>query len=226
MYRFPKPETVSVYEEYYATTFIDVVGIVGGTLGLFIGFAFYDTVLLLFDYFLMLLEKIKAFRSWMKSRNLKKPSPTNKKPPKDLGFVSVPKNLIKKPKIVQNKIQDVTKTPIPNSKDPPTSNGPPKKPKPGQNKVEDVPKPKKVDTQEPNAIQPKNLSKKPKVVMNESLDVMKTPSPNPNDPPTSNGPTNNGPTKKPEPGQTKIEDVSKPKEADTKEPKAIQNVPT
>ena len=212
---------MSVYEEYYATTFIDVVGIVGGTLGLFIGFAFYDTVLLLFDYFLMFLEKIKAFRSWMKSRNPKKPSPTKKKPPKDLRFVSVPKNLIKKPKTVQNKIQDATKPPIPNSTDLPTSNGPPKKPKPGQNKVEDVPKPEKVDIPEPNTIQPKNHSKKPKIVQNESQDATKTPRPDPNDQKTSNGPT-----KKPEPGQNKIGDVPKPKEVDTNEPKAIQNVPT
>ena len=203
---------MSVYEEYYATTFIDVVGIVGGTLGLFIGFAFYDTILMLFDYFLMLLEKIKAFRSWMKSRNLKKPSPTNKKPPK---------NLFKKSEIVQNKIQDVPKAPSPNTKASPTSNGPPKKPKPGQNKVEDVPKPEKVDIPEPNTIQPKNHSKKPKIVQNESQDATKTPRPDPNDQKTSNGPT-----KKPEPGQNKIGDVPKPKEVDTNEPKAIQNVPT
>ena len=197
---------MSVYEEYYATTFIDVVGIVGGTLGLFIGFAFYDTVLLLFDYFLMFLEKIKAFRSWMKSRNPKKPSPTKKKPPKDLRFVSVPKNLIKKPKTVQNKIQDATKPPIPNSTDLPTSNGPPKKPRPGQNEIGDV---------------PKNFIKKPEIVQNKIHDVSKDPSPNQKDPTTSNGPT-----KKPKPGQTKVEDVPKPKEVDVKDPNAIRNVPT
>ena len=196
LYRFEKPETVSVYEEYYATTFIDVVGIVGGTLGLFIGFAFYDTILLLFDYFLMLLEKIKAFRSWMKSRNPKKSSPSNKKPSK---------KLTKKPKVVQNKIQDVSKTPSPNTKTSPTSNGPPKKPRPGQNEIGDV---------------PKNFIKKPEIVQNKIHDVSKDPSPNQKDPTTSNGPT-----KKPKPGQTKVGDVPKPKEVDVKDPNAIQNVP-
>ena len=51
--------------------------------------------------------------------------------------------------------------------------------------------------------------------------VSKDPSPNSKDSPTSNGPT-----KKPKPGQTKVEDVPKPKEVDVKDPNAIRNVPT
>ena len=43
--RFARPYTMTTYEEYLLYDFSELVGSVGGTLGLFIGFSFYDMIL-------------------------------------------------------------------------------------------------------------------------------------------------------------------------------------
>ena len=43
-YTFDLPETMTVHEEYYIVPIFDLIGLVGGTLGMFIGFSFYDTI--------------------------------------------------------------------------------------------------------------------------------------------------------------------------------------
>ena len=45
--------------------FVDLVGIVGGTLGMFIGFAFYDNIMTFVEYVL-------TFVQWVKRLNLKR----------------------------------------------------------------------------------------------------------------------------------------------------------
>ena len=43
--RFARPYKMTTYEEYLLYDFTELVGSVGGTLGLFIGFSFYDIIL-------------------------------------------------------------------------------------------------------------------------------------------------------------------------------------
>ena len=66
-YRFENPEMMMVYEEYIVATFVDLIGIVGGNLSMFIGFAFYDFALDALEFFLMLGAKIKDFYSKKKA---------------------------------------------------------------------------------------------------------------------------------------------------------------
>ena len=42
-YKYDTPETVDVYQEYIIISFIDLIGVVGGTLSLYVGLAFYDS---------------------------------------------------------------------------------------------------------------------------------------------------------------------------------------
>ena len=53
--------------EDFVVTFVDLVGIVGGTLGMFIGFAFYDNIIIFIEY-------IIAFVLWVKRMNLNRRS--------------------------------------------------------------------------------------------------------------------------------------------------------
>ena len=47
--KYGAPEVVIVYEEYLITDFTVVLGSVGGTLGLFIGFSFFNIISYLID---------------------------------------------------------------------------------------------------------------------------------------------------------------------------------
>ena len=43
-YSFDVPETMTLREEYYTVPLLDLIGLVGGTLGMFIGFSFYGSI--------------------------------------------------------------------------------------------------------------------------------------------------------------------------------------
>ena len=43
-YTFDVPETMTLEEEYYTVPIFDLIGLVGGTLGMFTGFTFYGTI--------------------------------------------------------------------------------------------------------------------------------------------------------------------------------------
>ena len=49
--RYSRPRTVSLSEEYLIYDSIGMVGSVGGTLGMFIGFSFYDVVVKMANFF-------------------------------------------------------------------------------------------------------------------------------------------------------------------------------
>ena len=49
--KYGAPEVVTVHEEYLITDFTGVVGSIGGTLGLFIGFSFFNIISYLIDLF-------------------------------------------------------------------------------------------------------------------------------------------------------------------------------
>ena len=66
-YTFARPEMATLLVEDFIVTFEDLVGIVGGTLGMFIGFAFYDNIMTSVEY-------IIAFVQWVKRMNLKRRS--------------------------------------------------------------------------------------------------------------------------------------------------------
>ena len=49
--RYNSPATVTVHEEYIVIDFYGMFGIVGGTLGLFVGFSFFDVLTYLITFF-------------------------------------------------------------------------------------------------------------------------------------------------------------------------------
>ena len=60
-YKFRLPQNAKVYEEYLITDTITLIGSVGGTLGLFIGFSISNVVSYIMDFFKNkpLLKKMK-----------------------------------------------------------------------------------------------------------------------------------------------------------------------
>ena len=50
---------MTVQVESYIVTFMDLIGVVGGTFSMFVGFAFYDNVLSFLDYIIMIWNFIK-----------------------------------------------------------------------------------------------------------------------------------------------------------------------
>ena len=58
-YRYARPFAVNVNEEYVIYDLIGMIGSTGGTLGLFIGFTFYDIVLKLTSFFDNIINKLK-----------------------------------------------------------------------------------------------------------------------------------------------------------------------
>ena len=67
-YTFESPSTMTVEVENYIVTFFDLMGIVGGTLGLFIGFAFYDNIIKSVNYLIIIVNWVK------RSMNMRKAS--------------------------------------------------------------------------------------------------------------------------------------------------------
>ena len=56
--RYNPPGTETVYEEYLIVDFYGMVGVVGGTLGLFIGFSFFNVITFLIDLVKKMYKKI------------------------------------------------------------------------------------------------------------------------------------------------------------------------
>ena len=73
-YKFDMPEVISVKEQYIIMELDDLIGIVGGTLGLFIGFSFLDNSLTMMNYFIIFLKKLKTFYVSKKVNEIKKPT--------------------------------------------------------------------------------------------------------------------------------------------------------
>ena len=57
-YIFEAPSTMTVQEEYYVMPALDLVGVIGGNLGIFIGFSFLDFLYTILDYFKILFLKL------------------------------------------------------------------------------------------------------------------------------------------------------------------------
>ena len=58
-YNFEFPETMTVEVESYIFTFMDLIGIIGGTFSMFVGFAFYDNIISLIDYIIVIWNFVK-----------------------------------------------------------------------------------------------------------------------------------------------------------------------
>ena len=50
-FEFTSPHKMKLNEEYYVTQTFDMVGAIGGNLGVFIGFSFLDYIYTMLDYF-------------------------------------------------------------------------------------------------------------------------------------------------------------------------------
>ena len=60
MFSFKSPYTMTLNEEYYIVPTLDLIGIIGGTLGMFIGFSFYGTYSDIIDIIQFLASKINC----------------------------------------------------------------------------------------------------------------------------------------------------------------------
>ena len=69
-YKFRLPQNAKVYEEYLITDTITLIGSVGGTLGLFIGFSISNVVSYIMDFF-----KNKPLLKKMKQRSVPRSAP-------------------------------------------------------------------------------------------------------------------------------------------------------
>ena len=95
-YKFEKPENVKVYEEYIVASFVDIIGIVGGTLGLYIGFSFFDTTLSFFNYIISFVDMLKGSKLFQKKKEVSKTQGTkgvSQKPENEKGPAANSKNI-------------------------------------------------------------------------------------------------------------------------------------
>ena len=79
-YKFDTPETTDVYSEYIIVDFMAMVGSIGGTLGLYIGFSFFDFFMQILDWIQMLVFVISQSSIFKeeKKKDKKKEEPAKK----------------------------------------------------------------------------------------------------------------------------------------------------
>ena len=102
-YTFDLPQTMIVSVENYIVTFFDLIGIVGGTLGMFIGFAFYDNILALVEYLILIVnwaKRISGMKKASKVSDVKKSSeaetPKEEVPKEEIPNEETPKEVTPK----------------------------------------------------------------------------------------------------------------------------------
>ena len=78
-YTFESPQGLTVEVENYIVTFVDLIGIVGGTLGLFIGFAFYNNIIALVEYLIWIVSWAKRITRKSKAGKVSDVDRTSKK---------------------------------------------------------------------------------------------------------------------------------------------------
>ena len=111
-YTFDSPQTMTVDVENFIVSFFDLIGIVGGTLGMFIGFVFYDNILAAVEYLIIIVEWVKRITQ---KRNASKVSDV-KKSTKDVASkveMELPKQEVTSkqeiPQQVQEKVEEIAK---------------------------------------------------------------------------------------------------------------------
>ena len=94
-YKFEKPESVKVYEEYIVASFVDIIGIVGGTLGLYIGFSFFDNTLSFFNYVISFVDMLKGSKLFKRKKQESKGTQEVPKKPEEIekGLAANSKNI-------------------------------------------------------------------------------------------------------------------------------------
>ena len=117
-YKFDSPLTMTVEIENYIVTFVDLVGIVGGTLGVFIGFAFWDNILATLKYLIMIFNWVKRITDKKKASKVsdvkmssKEVTPKEEEMPK----VEVPKEEVPKEEVPKEEVpkEEVPKEEVP-----------------------------------------------------------------------------------------------------------------
>ena len=81
-YTFDMPEKTWVCQETYVESFVDVIGVVGGTLSLYLGIVLYDTLIRIMKYWMIFVGKLKEMVKSAKSDkvgNQRKQTSTNPK---------------------------------------------------------------------------------------------------------------------------------------------------
>ena len=71
-YTFEQPEIATLQVENSIVTLVDLVGIVGGTLGMFIGFTFYDNIMISVEYVIDFVQWVKRMRLKRSTRKVDK----------------------------------------------------------------------------------------------------------------------------------------------------------
>ena len=107
-YMFDSPQTMTVEVENYIVTFFDLMGIVGGTLGLFIGFAFYDNIIKSVEYLILIVNWIMRKRKAVKVSDLEKSSkqeaPKEETPKEEMPKEEMPKEEVPKDEVPKEEV--------------------------------------------------------------------------------------------------------------------------
>ena len=73
-YKFDSPEVMEIYAQFVVMEFVDLIGVVGGTLGLFVGFSFLDFAFKILHCFILIVKKLEMFYLEKKVKKVKKTS--------------------------------------------------------------------------------------------------------------------------------------------------------
>ena len=73
-YKYESPEVMEIHEQFIIMEFVDLIGVVGGTLGLFVGFSFLGFAFQILDYFIVMTKKLKMFYLEKRMKKVKKTS--------------------------------------------------------------------------------------------------------------------------------------------------------
>ena len=134
-YTFDSPQTMTIEVENYIVTFFDLMGIVGGTLGLFIGFAFYDNIIQSVEYLILIVNWIMRKRKTVKVSDLenssKQEAPKEETPKEEMPKEEMPKEEMPK--------EEVPKDEVPKEEVPKEETPKPEVPK-EENPEEEIPK--------------------------------------------------------------------------------------
>ena len=78
-YKFETPETTDVFSEYIIVDTMTMIGSIGGMLGLYVGFSFFDFAMQILDWILTLVVRISKSSIFKEAKNMKEENKQQKK---------------------------------------------------------------------------------------------------------------------------------------------------
>ena len=73
-YKYDSPEVMEIQQQFIIMEFVDLIGVVGGTLGLFVGFSFLGFAFQILDYLIVIVKKLRMLYLEKMTKKVKKTS--------------------------------------------------------------------------------------------------------------------------------------------------------